>query len=534
MSKAHIYARNLGANWVGYGANLAVAFFMSPFVVHSLGDARYGVWTLLTSMTGYLGLVDIGVRGGTGRYINYHLGRGEDEEVSNVVSTSLFFYTVISVLLLAVSAVLAFFFGDIFPKIEPKFVREAQWVLLLLGLNVWIGFISSTFSQLLTAAERFDIQMISDVSVLVLKTVATIWVLIAGRGLVELALVQVGAGLLGCLQVMALARWKGPLVRFHWRHIRSASFREVFGYGVWSFLGNGSAQLGLYASSAIIGMLIGAAEITMYSIGAMLIGYASTFVSRITNVMTPDILKAGGRCDWAHLRWLIGKGTRSTMFLAVPILVGYMTLGGEFIAVWMGPKYTASARVLLILTSAYFGSLANAPVSTTLLALGRVRLWAAMNAVQSLAALVLSVGLVLLTDLGIYGIAIGTALPLILTQNIWLFIVGYREVGGRLLAAARATVLRWVAGAVLFAIPCLLISHAIPHGGWVLFWCKVGIVSALYVPIGLFVVMEREEGYRVLSMFGLHRLMLRCLPARDRAAGQITPDSPAKEARKSC
>ena len=162
------YARNLSANWIGYGANLAVAFFMSPFIVHSLGNTRYGVWTLLTSLTGYLGLVDIGVRGGTGRYINYHLGRGEDEEVSNVVSTSLLFYALISVMVFAASAVLAFFFGDIFPKIQPEFANEARWVLLLLGLNVWVGFFSSTFSQLLTAAERFDLEMISDVIVLAL------------------------------------------------------------------------------------------------------------------------------------------------------------------------------------------------------------------------------------------------------------------------------------------------------------------------------------------------------------------------------
>ena len=73
-------------------------------------------------------------------------------------------------LLFAASAVLAFFFGDIFPKIEPEYAHEAQWVLLLLGLNVWVGFFSSTFSQLLTAAERFDLQMISDVAVLALRT----------------------------------------------------------------------------------------------------------------------------------------------------------------------------------------------------------------------------------------------------------------------------------------------------------------------------------------------------------------------------
>jgi O-antigen/teichoic acid export membrane protein len=517
MSKAHIYARNLGANWIGYGANLAVAFFMSPFVVHSLGDARYGVWTLLTSMTGYLGLVDIGVRGGTGRYINYHLGRGEDEEVSNVVSTSLFFYTVISVLLLAVSAVLAFFFGDIFPKIEPKFVREAQWVLLLLGLNVWIGFISSTFAQLLTAAERFGMLMIADVTVLALRTIATIWILVAGRGLTELALVQVGSGLLGCLQLMVLARWKGPRVHFRWRHVRWTSFREVFTYGVWSFLGNGASQLGLYASSAIIGMLIGAAEITMYSIGGgMLIGYSTNFLCRILGVLMPDILKAGGRGDLADLRWLVGKATRATMFVAVPILVGFMVMGGEFIGVWMGPNYAGSAWVLLILTTAQFGRLANGPLATALIALGHVRLWATMNAVQSLAALVLSVGLVLLTDLGIFGIALGTALPMIAMNNVWLFIVGYRKIGANLLAAFRSTDERWVMGSILFAVPCLAISHAIPHGGWGLFWLKVGIVSVLYVPIGLFVVLNKSERISILRQVGVGRSWIRRSMAVDR------------------
>ena len=184
-----------------------------------------------------MGLVDIGVRGGTGRYINYYLGRGEDEEVSNVVSTSLLFYTLISVLVFAASAVLAFFFGDIFPKIEPEYVREAQWVLLLLGLNVWIGFFSSTFSQLLTAAERFDLQMIcrrhrlgaadgrddlgSDHRPGAGGTGA-------GQGGVRPAGLRPG-GRHGAVEGPARPHPPAPL--------RWASFREVFSFGSWAFLG---------------------------------------------------------------------------------------------------------------------------------------------------------------------------------------------------------------------------------------------------------------------------------------------------------
>jgi O-antigen/teichoic acid export membrane protein len=499
MRKARIYARNLGANWIGHIANLAVAFVMSPFVVHSLGDARYGVWTLLTSLTGYLGLVDIGVRGGTGRYVNYYLGRDEENEVSNVVSTSLLFYGLVSVLVLAASAGLAFFFEDIFPRIQPEYVQEAQWVLLLLGLNVWVGFFSSTFSQLLLAAERFDLQMVSDTAVLVVRTAATVWVLISGRGLVELALVQVASGVLGCFLTLGFARWKGPRVHVNPCHFRWRSFKEVFGFGLWAFLGNASVQLGLYASSAIIGMFIGSAEITLYSIGGMLVGYGGNFIGRITDVMVPDIMKAGGRGDCSDLRRLMGQGTRATMFVAVPVLVGFMILGAEFIRVWMGPGYRASAWVLLILSASQFGRLANRPISEALIGLGYIRLWASMAAVQSLAALVCSVGLVLLTDWGIYGIAVGTAVPVIATYNVWLFIVGYRKVGASPWAVTKSTTVRWMIASVLFAVPCLLVSRFIPHGGWLLLWLKVGIVCVLYLPIGLFVVLQQGESLAILS-----------------------------------
>jgi hypothetical protein len=137
-----------------------------------------------------------------------------------------------------------------------------------------------------------------------------------------------------------------------------------------------------------------------------------------------------------------------------------------------------------------------------LIALGHVRLCAAMTAVQSFATLIISVSLVLFTDLGIYGVALGAALPMIVTSNVWMFAAGYHSVGGHSWAAARSTVLRWVAASLLFAIPCILVSWQLPHGGWLLFWLKVVVVSIIYVPIGLFVVLLKEERVEVLHHGG--------------------------------
>lgn len=89
MSRARIYLRNITANWIGYGINLAVMFFMSPFVVRTLGDERYGVWSLLISLTGYLGLVELGTRAGLGRYINYYLGKEDIPKLNGVINTAM-------------------------------------------------------------------------------------------------------------------------------------------------------------------------------------------------------------------------------------------------------------------------------------------------------------------------------------------------------------------------------------------------------------------------------------------------------------
>jgi O-antigen/teichoic acid export membrane protein len=61
--------RNVITNWAGTFSSMLIAFFLSPFVVHHLGATSYGIWILIMSVTGYLGLLDLGVRGTVPRYI---------------------------------------------------------------------------------------------------------------------------------------------------------------------------------------------------------------------------------------------------------------------------------------------------------------------------------------------------------------------------------------------------------------------------------------------------------------------------------
>ena len=106
MSKARVQTRNLMINWFGHGANLAVMFFLSPFIIHSLGKVDYGVWSLLVAVTGYMGLMDVGIRASTGRFVIFHAGRDEHDLVNETIQNALGFFTALVMVLVIAAGVL--------------------------------------------------------------------------------------------------------------------------------------------------------------------------------------------------------------------------------------------------------------------------------------------------------------------------------------------------------------------------------------------------------------------------------------------
>src|SRR5580692_7553618 len=76
-------------NWAAFAAVLAVGFFLAPYLVRGLGDARYGVWCVVESILAYFTLFDLGIAACLVRFVAKHHATGERAELNRVVSASL-------------------------------------------------------------------------------------------------------------------------------------------------------------------------------------------------------------------------------------------------------------------------------------------------------------------------------------------------------------------------------------------------------------------------------------------------------------
>ncbi len=101
MRRAAVHIRNLMANWVGYCAPLVVALLLTPFIIGRLGAERYGVLTLMLSVSGYLGLADMGIGVSIGRYVNLYMARREGDKVNHVINSAIPFFVLAGLVLVA-------------------------------------------------------------------------------------------------------------------------------------------------------------------------------------------------------------------------------------------------------------------------------------------------------------------------------------------------------------------------------------------------------------------------------------------------
>src|SRR6202789_2668959 len=110
--------KNVGSSWSALAVNVVVGIFLSPFIVHRLGDAAYGIWVLIFSVTGYYGLFDLGIRSSIIRYVSKYTATDEKEELTRFVNTSLFSYSAIGVLSMTLTVVLSSYVAKLF-RIPP-------------------------------------------------------------------------------------------------------------------------------------------------------------------------------------------------------------------------------------------------------------------------------------------------------------------------------------------------------------------------------------------------------------------------------
>ena len=407
-------ARNILFNWIGTIASLAVGFFLSPFILHRLGDLAYGVWVLAVSVVGYLSLLDLGMQSSVLRYVSKGHTQGDHKGASEALSAALWVRLRISAVVLVLSAVLAFFF-PVFFKVPAALAFDARWAVMLIGVSMSLTMSVGVAGGVLSGLNRYDLQNCVTLVQTALRVIGVVTVLKTGHGIVAIALCELFANSVGLCMQVTIARRLYPQLSIYFQRPERETLRKVWSYSAYAFLTTIAVQLVYQSDNLVVGAFVSASAVTFYAIANSLCRYSTQIVGSIGATFVPAASTYEASGDMEGVRRLYVNGTRATLIISMPILITFLVRGKQFIRLWMGPQYAhRSGDVLILLAIPLFFAYANRTASAIAYGIEKHKLMAVAAIAEGVTNLVLSITLV--HWYGIYGVALGTLIPSILVQ----------------------------------------------------------------------------------------------------------------------
>ncbi len=409
--------KNVGSSWSALAINIAVGIFLSPFILHRLGDAAFGVWVLIFSVTGYYGLFDLGIRSSIIRYVSKYTATDDREKLTSFVNTALFSYTSIGVVSMVLTVLLSSSVERLF-RIPPEMHSQARLLLLMVGASVSLGFPLGVFGGMLEGLQRFYILNWTSIGATLARAALIVYFLNRGYGLLTVALLTVVLPLVSSILRVIIVLRICP-VPISPKYVDRASFRHMANYGSTTFLVLVASRLRFRTDALVIGAMMSAVAVTWFNIGSRIVDYAQEFISSLAQIFVPMSSQSEATGNLDRVRKIYIAGNRVCAFLILPITAILIILGKHIIRIWMGARYVPHSYPVLVVMIIPFALMMSQAASTRVLfGLGKHQIMAAISLIEGTANLILSIALV--PALGIVGDALGTAIPLSFTCLVFL------------------------------------------------------------------------------------------------------------------
>lgn len=312
-----------------------------PAYIHLVGEARYGVLSIVWVLTGYFSFFDFGL----GRATAYAIARhkdSSDEMRARTFWTALIVncgFGIVGGLILLLAAPLLFnHVFNLTPELRAELAPALPWLSLSIPLLTFEG----VFTGALTGRERFlllNVRTIIGTAITQFLPILFVWAISP-----SLAVALPATILARTISVAMLAAisFKAVPAGFRPMYGGRAMMKELLGYGSWVSLSSFLNPLIANLDRFLIASYLTPQAVAYYVVPFQLVTRGSVFSSALSNALFPRM----ARLDPAEARELAWTGIRiNAALMAIPCMVGILIME-PFLSLWINPQFAAQSALV--------------------------------------------------------------------------------------------------------------------------------------------------------------------------------------------
>ena len=475
--------------------NLIISFWLSPYIVRTIGVEANGFVSLANNFVTYANLIVTALNAMAARFITIAYIQ-QDYKKANLYYNSVFWGNLIIVAVLLLPATFLVVKLENFIDVPADILLDVKILFSLVFLSFFVRTGAPNWDCGTYITNRMDLSYIPNMFTALLRcallvSMFTIWA-------PHVWYVSFSSTLIGFISLAIAGYWTHkltPELRVSLRNPICSwrAIHELVGAGIWSAIASGGAMLLNGLDLLMCNLYVGATAMGILSLSKTLPSILGQFSDAITDAFVPEMTINFAKGNRAELLHDINRAIKiSAVTVTVPA-AGIVIMSDVFYSLWVP---TQNAELLQILTTlAILSYMINSGIiilHRVFAVVNRTRLSAAAMIITGISSLCITWLMIIFTDWDIYAVA-GVSSIVTICKNVFFVtpvtakLLGYKwqqfypQLGSTVICSA----------IVIFT--GLIIKQLIPINTWLTFFASCALIGVIGLCINTLIVLNKEE-----------------------------------------
>jgi len=485
--------RKLGTilSYVSIIVSTLIQLLYTPLLIKMLGQDEYGLYSLVSSIIGYLTVLDLGFGNAIIVYTAKYREQKLYEKEKQLHGMFLVIFCIIGIVAGILGLLLYFNVDYIFENTMSNYeLNKTKIMMLILSFNLIITFPFSIYSSIISAYEKFTFQKIMSIINTLLKPIIMIPLLFLGFKSITMTVVITIVNIIVMLSNYFYCKNKLNIkIKFY--GFDKKIFKEIFTYSIFIFIAVIVDKINWSVDQFILGAVSGTIAVSLYAVASQLNTLFINLSTAISGVMLPKMSKmiANNATNDEITNEFIKVG-RLQYFVVFLMVSGLVLFGKEFIITWAGKDFETSYYIAIILIIPLSVPLIQNLGLSIMQAKNMHKFRSIMCAIIAIINIVISIPLA--KYYGGIGSAIGTSISLIVGNIIIMNIYYQAKVGINIIKFWKQ-ILRMLLISFFPIIIILILMCFIKLHGYIYLIVFGSIYTVIYFITSYFVIMNDYE-----------------------------------------
>jgi O-antigen/teichoic acid export membrane protein len=323
--------------------NMLTLLILTPFIINNLGTEEYGIYIILGTMIGFLGIMELGLGKATIYYVAKYYKQNDGDGVNRVFSATFWMFFILGIVLLmsllgASNTLLELF------NMKSLGSEEGSKLINYSIISFFLVFMASSFITIPQALLRYDLFSYLQIGQNIFRLIVNILAIYLGTGLAGLLISNIIVATVYIVVSIIMAHKLLPGLKLQWPTIYGT--KEVFSYGVFSFFTSVIGMMWRYGDIFLIGYFLGPLYVAFFSVPQQIMLKLLGLLNSVGQVLFPQYANIETRIEREKL---FLDSTYILLNASIIIFVPLAVIFNDFLTLWISSDFAKETYFVAIL-----------------------------------------------------------------------------------------------------------------------------------------------------------------------------------------